>query len=349
VSGEIQNLRLTKGDAGTATPGCPVERNSTAYSTLKNYDSRAHGVRSASRADGAVVRSYRFLLLLILIATASASAQTMSNGIMGPPANVRPPRLENVGIEQHLDAQIPPNLTFVDDAGRSVMLGEYFGNKPLILNLVYYNCTMLCGEELAGLTSAMKLVKFDLGKEYEVVTVSFDPRETPAIASAKKKDFAARYGRSGAVQGWHFLTGSADSINALAKAVGFKYQYDSRTNQYAHATAIMILTPQGHISRYLYGVDFPPKDLRLGLVEASQQKIGNPVDQVLLYCYHYDPATGKYGAVISNILRLGGGVTIVLLGGLLLILFRLDKSASRRMAKSHAGPSRAEQSKARYV
>jgi protein SCO1 len=271
----------------------------------------------------------------------------MSNGMIGPPSNVRPPHLENVGIDQHLDTQIPPNLVFTDDSGRSVVLGEYFGKKPLIMNLVYYNCTMLCGEELAGLTSAMKLVKFDLGKEFEVVTVSFDPRETPAIAAAKKKDFIERYGRPGAAEGWHFLTGSADSINALAKAVGFKYQYDPKTNQYAHATAIMILTPQGRISRYLYGVDFPPKDVRLGLVEASQQKIGNPVDQVLLFCYHYDPATGKYGAVVSNILKLGGAITIVLLGGLLLVLFRLDKAASRRMARTRGGTDRSEQGKAR--
>jgi protein SCO1/2 len=288
-------------------------------------------------------------ILLSLALTATAAGQTMSNGIMGAPANVRPPHLENVGITQHLDAQIPPNLTFVDDTGHTVMLGEYFGKKPLILNLVYYNCTMLCGEELAGLTAAMKLIKFDIGKEFEVVTVSFNPSETPEIAAAKKKDFIARYGRPGAASGWHFLTGSADSINALTKAVGFQYQYDPKTNQYAHATAIMVLTPQGHISRYLYGVDFPPKDLRLGLVEASQQKIGNPVDQVLLYCYHYDPATGKYGAVVSNVLKLGGAITIVFLGGLLLILFRLDKAASRRVRNAPVTPSRSEQGKARYV
>jgi protein SCO1 len=293
--------------------------------------------------------SLSWTLLVIWLASAFTSAQTMSNGVMGPPSNLRPPRLENVGIDQHLDAQIPPNLTFADDAGRSVVLGEYFRTKPLILNLVYYNCTMLCGEELAGLTSAMKLVKFDLGKEFEVVTVSFDPRETPATAATKKKDLIARYGRPGAGDGWHFLTGSADSINALASAVGFKYHYDPRTNQYAHATAIMILTPQGHISRYLYGVDFPPKDLRMGLVEASQGKIGNPVDQVLLYCYHYDPATGKYGAVVNNILKLGGGITILFLGGLLLLLFRLDKAASRRIARAHRGAGRPEQGKARYV
>jgi protein SCO1 len=291
--------------------------------------------------------SLGWILLAISLASALASAQTLSNGVMGPPSNMRPPRLENVGIDQHLDAQIPPNLTFTDDRGRSVMLGEYFGRKPLILNLVYYNCTMLCGEELAGLTRALKLVKFDLGKEFEVVTVSFDPRETPAIAAAKKKDFIARYGRPGAADGWHFLTGSPDSINALANAVGFKYHYDPETHQYAHATAIMILTTEGHISRYLYGVDYPPKDLRMGLVEASERKIGNPVDQVLLYCYHYDPATGKYGAVVNNILKLGGAVTIVLLGGLLLILFRLDQAASRRLAQTRAAAAGPEQGRAR--
>ncbi|HEY1678151.1 MAG TPA: SCO family protein [Candidatus Sulfotelmatobacter sp.] len=254
----------------------------------------------------------------------------MSKGILSPPANVRPPYLENVGIEQHLDAQVPVGLAFTDDSGQAVKLGDYFGKKPLILNLVYYNCTMLCGEALSGLTGAMKMIKFDAGNEYDVITVSFDPRETPQIAAAKKQEYLKRYGRSGAANGWHFLTGSADSINALTKAVGFQYQYDPKLNQYAHATAIMVLTPQGRISRYFYGVDFPPKDLRMGLVEASQEKIGNAVDQILLYCYHYNPATGKYGAVVSNMLKVGGALTILLLGGMLLIFFRLEKAAPRR-------------------
>src|SRR5579872_3381899 len=253
----------------------------------------------------------------------------INSGITSPPANARPPRLQNVGIEQHLNAQIPPDLTFRDEAGKTVKLGDYFGRKPLILNLVYYNCTMLCGEALAGLASAMRLVKFDVGNEFDVITVSFDPRETPEMAAAKKIDYVKRYGRPDAAAGWHFLTGPPHSINALTKAVGFQYQYDEKTNQYAHATAIMVLTPQGRISRYFYGVDFPPKDLRMGLVEASQGKIGNPIDQVLLYCYHYDPATGKYGAVVSNMLKVGGGLTILLLGGLLLILFRLERIAPR--------------------
>jgi len=270
----------------------------------------------------------------------------MTQGILSPPATVRPPFLQNVGIEQHLNGQVPPDLTFVDDTGRAVKLGDYFGKKPLILNLVYYNCTMLCGEALAGLSGSMKMIKFDAGDEYDVITVSFNPKETPVLAAEKKKDYVKRYGRPGAEAGWHFLTGPAESINALTKAVGFQYQYDSSNGQYAHVTAIMVLTPQGRISRYFYGVDFPPKDLRMGLVEASHGKIGNLTDQVLLYCYHYDPATGKYGAVVTNMLRLGAGVTIVLIGGLLLVLFRMDRIASRRAS---GGGRPARPSSARYV
>ena len=268
-----------------------------------------------------------FLLAPILLLASAAGAESMSKGIMSPPANVRPPYLTNVGIEQHLDGQVPADLAFVDDTGRPVKLGDYFGKKPLILNLVYYNCTMLCGEALAGLSASMKMIKFDVGNQFDVVTISFNPKETPEIAAAKKAEYLQRYGRPNAAAGWHFLTGPPESINALTKAVGFQYQYDATKDQYAHATAIMVLTPQGRIARYFYGVDFPPKDLRLGLVEATQGKIGNPVDQVLLYCYHYDPAAGKYGAVVSNMLKIGAALTIFLIGGMLLILIRLDRVA----------------------
>ncbi len=295
---------------GTAALGCPVERSST-FAVGKHHNCRILVA----------------LFALLTIASGQAISQAMSQGIMSPPANVRPPYLQNVGIEQHLDGQVPPDLAFVDDAGRPVKLGDYFGKKPLILNLVYYNCTMLCGEALAGLSGSMKMIKFDVGNEFDVVTVSFNPKETPEIAAAKKKDFVKRYGRPGAATGWHFLTGPPESINALTKAVGFQYQYDEARNQYAHATAIMVLTPQGRISRYFYGVDFPPKDLRMGLVEASHGKIGNAVDQVLLYCYHYDPAIGKYGAVVTNMLKIGAGITILLVGGLLFILIRLERHA----------------------
>jgi protein SCO1 len=291
-----------------------------------------------SRRKNSLIFAAPVLLAIAFLSTVAAAQ--MNNGIMGAPANTRPPRLENVGIEQHLDAQVPPDLTFRDDAGKTVKLGDYFGHKPLILNLVYYNCTMLCGEALAGLSSAMRLVKFDVGNEFDVITVSFDPRETSEMAAVKKIDYVKRYGRPNAASGWHFLTGQAESINALTKVVGFQYQYDAKSNQFAHATAIMVLTPQGRISRYFYGVDFPPKDLRMGLVEASQGKIGNAVDAVLLYCYHYDPETGKYGAMVANILRLAAAATILVMGIFLFILWRLDLSVSRKMAAKTAAKTR---------
>jgi protein SCO1 len=287
------------------------------------------GIHNAASWARRFRRALAMALVCAALASTEALSQGMTQGVMSPPANVRPPYLQNVGIEQRLDEQVPGDLSFVDDTGRPVKLGDYFGKKPLILNLVYYNCTMLCGEALAGLSGAMKMIKFDVGNEFDVLTVSFSPNETPELAAEKKADYIRRYGRHGAATGWHFLTGSAESINALTKAVGFEYQYDAHSHQYAHATAIMVLTPEGRIARYFYGVDFPPKDLRLGLVEASQGKIGNLTDQVLLYCYHYDPAVGKYGAVVSNMLKLGGAVTILFLAGMFWILIRLDRSAKR--------------------
>jgi len=257
---------------------------------------------------------------------ASAGAQMYPGNGMGamssPPTNQRPPALKAVGIEQHLDQQIPPNLAFRDESGKPVKLADYFGKRPMILNLVYYQCPMLCGEVLAGLASAMTLVNFDVGKQYDVITVSIDPRETPEMATEKKNTFVQRYHRAGAADGWHFLTGDKADIEALAKASGWQYEFDESTGQFAHATAILVLTPEGKISRYLYGVEFPPKDLRLALVEASQNKIGSAVDQVLLYCYHYDPATGKYGAIIVNIMRLAGVLTMLILGAFLFVMFR---------------------------
>jgi len=258
-----------------------------------------------------------------LLMTLPAFGQGMTKGIMSPPANVRPPGLLNVGIEQHLDEQIPADLNFRDETGKPVRLGDYFGKKPLILNLVYYNCPMLCNEVLAGLESAMRVMKFDVGKEYDVLTVSFDPRETPEMATKKKAEFLKRYGRAGASDGWHFLTGPQESIDALTKAAGFQYQYDPKTGQFAHATAIALLTPEGKIAQYYYGVEYAPKDLRLGLIQASQNKIGTLADQVLLYCYHYDPNTGKYGAVISRVLQLSALATILGLGTLMVVLIRL--------------------------
>jgi protein SCO1 len=260
-------------------------------------------------------------LALLFLASTPAFGQGMTQGIMSPPASVRPPGLKHVGIEQHLNEPIPAHLIFRDETSKTVRLGDYFGRRPMILNLVYYQCPMLCGEVLSGLESALRVLKFDLGKEFDVLTVSFDPRENPEMAAAKKSELLKRYGRPGANAGWHFLTGPQASIEALTKAAGFQYQAIDKTGQFAHATAIMVLTPEGKISQYYYGVEFAPKDLRLGLIQASDHKIGNVVDQVLLYCYHYDPATGKYGAIISRILEMAGVATILVLGVFLAVLF----------------------------
>jgi protein SCO1 len=258
-----------------------------------------------------------------------ASAQNMSRGILSPPASQRPPGLKHVGIEQHLNDQVPPNLVFLDENGKTVRLGDYFGKRPLILNLVYYQCPMLCGEVLSGLESALRVLKFNVGKDFDVLTVSFDPRETPPMAAAKKAEYMKRYNRPGADQGWHFLTGQQDSIDALTNAAGFQYEFDPKLGQFAHATAIMILTPEGKIAQYYYGVEYAPKDLRLGLVQASQNKIGNVVDEVLLYCYHYDPDTGKYGAIVNRILKLAAAATILVLGAFLALMFRIGSTGDR--------------------
>jgi len=270
-------------------------------------------------------------LLGVCLATL-AWGQGMNQGMQSPPANLRPPGLKNVGIEQHLNEPIPPNLAFRDETGKAVQLGDYFGRKPMILNLVYYQCPMLCGEVLSGLEGALRALKFDVGKEFDVLTISFDPKETPEMASAKKAEYMKRYGRAGAAQGWHFLTGPQASIDALTKAAGFQYQYDAKSGQFAHATAIMVLTPEGKIAQYYYGVEFAPKDLRLGLVQASQNRIGTVVDEVLLYCYHYDPNTGKYGAIISRVLQLAAGATVLILGTFLVVMFRMGSVADHRGA-----------------
>jgi protein SCO1 len=264
-------------------------------------------------------------LITILTATllaGTAWSQGMSRGIMSPPTSVRPPGLQHVGIQQNLNEQIPGDLAFTDESGHAVKLGDYFGKKPMILNLVYFTCPMLCGEELNGLESALRILKFDVGKEFDVITVSFDPKDTPDAASKKKAEILKRYKRSGAEQGWHFLVGNQGAIDKIAKAAGFEYEYDTKTQQFAHSTAIMVLTPQGKIAQYYYGIDYPPKDLRLAIVDASQEKIGTLVDELLLYCYHYDPEKGKYSATIMRILRLAGVATLLCLGTLFIFLFR---------------------------
>lgn len=271
------------------------------------------------------------IAVMVLLAV-SAFGQGMTSGILSPSPSVRPPGLKNVGIQQNLNQEIPADLAFTDDLGRSVHLGDYFGKRPLILNLVYYNCPMLCGEVLSGLEHSLSMMQFDVGKEFDVITVSFDPSETPEMAAKKKSEFLRRYKRAGAEQGWHFLVGKQDAIDALTKAAGFQYQYDAKTKQFAHATAILILTPEGRIAQYYYGVEYPPKDLRLGLVEAGKGKIGNLVDQLLLYCYHYDPEQGKYSATILRVLRLAGVATMLCIGTLIFVMVRRGPSHGVREA-----------------
>ena len=237
-------------------------------------------------------------------------------------AGVRPELLKQVGIDQKLNQTIPLNLTFRDENGQTVQLAQFFGHKPVILTLVYYNCPMLCTQVLNGVESGLKELQTDIGKQFEVVTVSIDPTESHVLAKVKQEMYVGMYGRPDAAQGWHFLTGDEPQIKQLADAVGFRYAYDPDTKQFAHASAIMLLTPEGKISRYFYGIQYPSRDLRLGLVEASEGKIGTPVDQVLLFCYHYDPATGKYGLLISRVIQAGGALTVLILGIAMLILFR---------------------------
>ena len=236
-----------------------------------------------------------------------------------------PAILHEVSISQRLNEQVPPAIAFSDENGNTVHLGDYFGKRPIVLSLVYFDCPALCTEVLNGELRTMKAIPFDMGKDFDVVTVSFEPKDTPALAKAKRDVYAGQYGRPGARENWHFLTGDPQSINALTQAVGFHYAYDSSSRQYAHAAAIMILTPDGRLARYFYGVQYPARDLRLGLVEASQGKIGSPTDHALLFCYQYDPITGKYGLVVMNVVRAGGALTVLALGIFMFVMFRRDR------------------------
>jgi protein SCO1/2 len=239
-------------------------------------------------------------------------------------AGVRPELLRDVSFEQKLNGSIPLDLKFRDEKGRTVALSSFFGKKPVILTLVYYQCPMLCTQVLNSLAHSMKEVPLELGKDFEVVTVSIDPKEKPVLAEVKRQLFVGLYGRPGVEQGWHFLTGDEPQIKALAAAVGFHYAYDSASGQFAHPSGIMVLTPDGKIARYFYGIQYPSRDLRFGLEEASAGKIGSPVDQILLYCYHYDAATGKYGLLISRVLQAAAVLTMLGLALLLTILFRRE-------------------------
>lgn len=246
-------------------------------------------------------------------------------------ANGLPEALKKVGIEQRLGEQLPLEAIFKDESGREVKLGEYFkSGRPVILALVYYECPMLCNQVLNGMVGALKGVNLDAGKDFDIIAISFDARENEknGLAANKRAAYIERYARPGTENGWHFLTGTQDSIDAVTKAAGFNYEWDEKSNQFAHASAIMIVNPDGRLSHYFYGIDYSPKDIKFGLIEATQNKIGNAADQLLLYCYHYDPSTGKYGFAILRAMRLAAIATLFGLGAMGFVFWRLNKRKS---------------------
>ena len=273
-----------------------------------------------------------FLLLLFI---SSATAQLAAYNQAAPykaPASHNP--FADIGLDQRLDAQLPLDLTFTDETGKPVRLREYFGTKPVILSLAYYDCPMLCTLVVNGLIRTLRTLSFSAGNEFTVLTISFNPTDTAKMAATKKQTSLQSYNRAGAEAGWHFLTGDEATLRQLTQAVGFRYRYDTERKEYAHASGIMVLTPEGRMSRYFYGVEYAPRDVRFGLIEAASGKIGSAVDQLLLLCYHYDPATGKYGMVITRSLQLAGAATVLGIGGFIFLSLRRD-----RRQKSTADPA----------
>jgi protein SCO1/2 len=249
-------------------------------------------------------------------------------------AGAKPGLLAKIGIDQKIGDTLPLDLPLTDESGREVTLGQYFGKRPVILALVYYECPMLCTQVLNGLVTSIGILNFEVNKEFDVVAVSFNPKEGPGLASQKKAAYVQRYGRPQSAPGWHFLTGTQASIDRLTKAVGFRYAYDERIGQYAHGAGIEIVTPHGMLSKYFYGIEFSSRDIRLGLIEASSDRIGTPIDDVLLLCYHYDPSTGKYGAAILGMVRAGGVALILAFAVFLTINVRRDRATAREAASA---------------
>jgi len=239
-----------------------------------------------------------------------------------------PAPLREIGFDQNLDRPVPLDTVFRDEAGRTVRLGDYFGRRPVVLVFAYYDCPMLCTQVINGLSSALGVLSLEPGKDFEIVTVSFNPKDTPATASAKKATYLERYHRSGADAAWHFLSGDQSSIDRLTKAAGFRYVWDAQTNQFAHPTGVIVLTPEGRLARYLFGIEYGPRNLRFALVEASAGRVGSAVDSLLLYCYHYDPATGRYGLVIMRAMRIGGAVTVLTLVAFIVVMLRKERHAA---------------------
>lgn len=274
-------------------------------------------------------------IAVLLAAAGALRAQTIP-GNVGPSAATMPAVLRNVGFEPPLNGQMPLDLHFRDETGRDVALRDFFGQKPVVLAFVYYNCPMLCDQVQMGVVGSLRMLSFNPGRDYEVLFVSFDSRDTPELAAEKKKTALSHFRRPETASGWHFLTGSRESIEAATKAANFRFTFDAKSNLFAHASGLLMLTPDGRISRYFYGVEYPGRDMRLGLVDASAGKIGSPIDHVLLFCYHYDPTTAKYSASILKIIRLGGILTIIcLVGGILISRRREVHSAPAKLQGAH--------------
>jgi protein SCO1/2 len=271
----------------------------------------------------------------LLVASCTLQGQTIPSNV-GPTSATMPAALQNVGFEPPLNGQMPLDLHFRDETGRDVQLREFFGQKPVVLAFVYYNCPMLCDQIQMGVVGTLRMLSFNPGRDYEVVFVSFDARETPEMAAAKKKTALAHFRRPETVSGWHFLTGSKESIEAATRASNFRFRFDAKSNLFAHASGVLVLTPDGRISRYFYGVEYPGRDMRLGLVDASAGKIGSPIDHVLLFCYHYDPSSATYSASILKIIRLGGILTILCIVGAIFIFRRREiRSGRTRLQGAH--------------
>lgn len=252
----------------------------------------------------------------------------------------RPAITKGVSIQQKLNSSLPLDLVFHDESGQAVPLRAYFGDKPVVLQFVYFKCPSLCPLSLHESVTSLRRVPLQPGRDYDVVVVSFDPAETPALASQRKASYAKESGQAGFEAGWHFLTGSQGAISQLASAAGFQYRWDEQTRQFVHAGGIMVATPEGKLSRYFYGIQYSPADLRMALVDASQHKIGSPVDYVLLFCFHYDAAQGRYTLAIINVLKVAGCLTVLLLGGLVFLLMRNDRKPNPQAAwkeRQHVG------------
>jgi protein SCO1/2 len=265
-----------------------------------------------------------YSVLLLSMLTVVVSAQQARQA--GPVASELPPILREVGFDQNLDQQIPLDITFKNESGESVQIGRYFGARPVVLNFVYYDCPMICLQTLSSLAGTIKALSQEPGKDFEIVTVSFDPRETPALAFSKKTEFVERTGKPWIAAGWHFLTGTQAGIDRLTQAAGFRYVWDAPSKQFAHPTGIMVLTPAGRIARYVFGIDYGPRDLRLAILDASAGKVGSPIERVLLYCYHYDLTTGRYSLAIMRVVQLAGAATVLCIGTLIFVMTKRDRS-----------------------